>query len=125
MTRPIYDSEQLAAAGAGMTPERANVHCIISLVLRYGAPALFWILLYIGIYDRLYGSVFNSMAIMLLVHLMLIAPYFASWCFMIGVRCHNKDSLFGKFLMVLYILETAAVILYCYISFVSFFKAMH
>ena len=123
MTRPIYDSEQLAAAGAGMTPERANVHCIISLVLRYGAPALFWILLYIGIYDRLYGSVFNSMAIMLLVHLMLIAPYFA--CFMIGVRCHNKDSLFGKFLMVLYILETAAVILYCYISFVSFFKAMH
>ena len=44
---------------------------------------------------------------------------------MIGVRCHNKDSLFGKFLMVLYILETAAVILYCYISFVSFFKAMH
>ena len=125
MTRPIYDNEQLATAGVEMTPERAKAHCIISLVLRYGVPALFWILLYIGIYDRLYGSVFNSMAIMLLVHLMLIAPYFASWCFMIGVRCHNKDSLFGKFLMVLYILETAAVILYCYISFVSFFKAMH
>lgn len=125
MTRPIYDSEQLAAADAGMTPERAKSHCIISLVLRYGVPALYWTLLYIGIYARLYGSIFNSMAFMLLVQLMLIAPYFASWCFMIGVRCHNKGSLFGKFLMILYILETAAVILCCYISFVSFFKAMH
>ena len=125
MTRPIYDSEQLATAGAEMTPERAKAHCIISLVLRYGVPALFWILLYIGIYARLYGSVFNSMAIMLLMHLMVFAPYFVSWGLMIGVRLHKKDCLFGKVLMVLYILETAAVILYCYISFVSFFKAMH
>ncbi len=121
MTRPIYDSEQLAAAGAGMTPERAKVHCIISLVLRYGAPVLF----YIAVLANLDGFFLSSIVCMLLVHLMLIAPYFASWCFMIGVRCHNKDSLFGKFLMVLYILETAAVILCCYISFVSFFKAMH
>lgn len=33
MTRPIYDSEQLAASGTGMTPERAKEHCIISLVI--------------------------------------------------------------------------------------------
>lgn len=125
MTRPIYDSEQLATAGAGMTPERAKAHCIISLVLRYGAPALLWILLYIGIYARLFGSVFNSMAFMLLMHLMLFAPYFASWGLMIGVRLHKKDCLFGKVLMALYILDTAVVLLYGYISLAAFINAMH
>ncbi|MBQ1738885.1 MAG: hypothetical protein II046_01585 [Clostridiales bacterium] len=125
MTRPIYDNEQLATAGVEMTPERAKAHCIISLVLRYGVPALFWILLYIGTYARLYGSMFNSMAIMLLMHLMVFAPYFASWGLMIGVRLHKKDCLFGKVLMVLYILDTAVVLLYGYISIATFINAMH
>ena len=125
MTRPIYDDEQAVVTVGEMTPLRARVHCIISLALRYGAPSLYFGLILTSMETESVSRFFSSVPVsFVLYHLLLIAPYFASWALMIKVRINKKNSIFGLILMIHYILETVVVLLYLYISLTSFIHAI-
>ena len=122
MDDSYIDNSAYSSEYEEFTAEKARRYCIISLLLRYGIPAV-RLIIYVSIQFlsvKASRSVMSDSVVFTAFGTIIqFVGYLISWVLMVNVRRQKSDYTFGNVLKWMYIADTVLLVLIVIITFIG------